>query len=100
MLYVSSIIQDKKGRTHFIVSNNSKEDRFFIVKWEGKNWCFRIPAMPKPLDVYKLAEYSNLSYKDLPFDIDCSVPYTIEKAECFDGETKIVDFNFYCKLNS
>ena len=94
MLYVSSIIQDKKGHTHFIVSNNSKEDRFFIVKSEGKNWCFRIPAMPKPLDVYKLAEYSNLSYKDLPFDIDCSVPYTIEKAECFDGETKILDFNF------
>ena len=32
--------------------------------------------------------------KDLPFDIDCSVPYTIEKAECFDGETKILDLNF------
>lgn len=93
-LYVSSIIQDKKGRTHFIVSNNSKEYRIFIVKYDGKKWSFFIPAMPNPLDVYKLPEYKDLNYKDLPFDIDCSVPFKIDKAECYDSEIKLMDFEF------
>ena len=93
-LYISSVLQDKQGNTHFIVTNNLKEDRTLIIKHGVQEWRFEIPAMPSPLDVYKLPEYKNLRYKDLPFDVDCTVFAILEKGECYDGDVKILDFEF------
>lgn len=93
-LYVTSVIQDVHGNTHIIVSNNSKEDRTLIVKYGVQEWKFEIPHMPQPLEVYKLEKFQNLTYDDLPFDIDCIVPTLLNSGQCFDGETKILEFKF------
>lgn len=55
---------------------------------------FEIPHMPQPLEVYKLEKFQNLTYADLPFDIDCIVPTLLNSGQCFDGETKILEFKF------
>ena len=93
-LYVTSVIQDVHENTHIIVSNNSKEDRTLIVKYGVQEWKFKIPHMPQPLEVYKLEKFQNLTYDDLPFDIDCVVPALLNRGQCFDGGIKILDFNF------
>lgn len=94
LLYVTSVIQDTKGKTHIIVTNNTTDDKILVVKTIEKIWKFVIPKMPPPKPLYKDESYKDLRYYDMPFDVDCEIPFLLQEGTCYDGETELMSFDF------
>ena len=94
LLYVTSIMQSEDGKTHIIVTNNTKEDKNLVVKSCGYKWYFSIPKQPAPIDVHKKEEYATLRYHDLPFDVICTIPQILQNGTCYDNDKIIQQFDF------
>lgn len=94
LLYVTSVIQDTEGKTHVIVTNNTKENKTLVVKSNNKTWEFIIPKMPAPKPLFLDESFKDLRYHDMPFDVDCEIPFLLENGICYDDTTELISFDF------
>ena len=55
------------------------------------DFCF--PVTPR-YTLYKDESYKDLRYYDMPFDVDCEIPFLLQEGTCYDGETELMSFDF------
>lgn len=104
-LYVSSVWKDSQNITHVICTNDTSIDKILTVHTDKGDYEFEIPHCPsnwalggeidKKVNPNEALEdkngipYTNYRFKDMPFDIDCTISENINSVICFDGETQI-----------
>lgn len=87
-LYIGSVWKDS-GKTHFSVTNDTDFERTLTIVTDKGTFTHTIPACPKG------DELNDISYADMPFDIDISVPSDCGYAVCYDttfGNSKQLRF--------
>ncbi|SFB19124.1 hypothetical protein SAMN05216249_11252 [Acetitomaculum ruminis DSM 5522] len=83
-LYVGSVWKDKDG-IHMSVTNDTNEERKLMV-YTNKGWRKYNVAACKTCNQLTIDKYS---YKDMPFDIDITIPEDIDFLVCYDTTSDI-----------
>lgn len=78
-LYIASVWKEG-GNTHFSVTNDTNAERKLLIYTNRDSYEFAIPACPKGEELT-----SNLTYEDMPFDLEIVIPENCEYAICYDN---------------
>lgn len=78
-LYVGSVWKEN-GATHFSVTNDTNEERILLIYTDKGRYEQRIAACPSGEQLN-----SEMTYEQLPFDLDVAIPVDCGYAVCFDG---------------
>jgi len=78
-LYIGSVWKEE-GETHFSVTNDTNRERILLVHTDKGTYNYTIPACPLGSTFT-----SDMTYDELPFDIDIVVPVDCDYAVCFDN---------------
>ncbi len=78
-LYIASVWREN-GKTHFSVSNDTNQERTLTIYTDKGTFEYVIPACPKGEEMT-----SAMTYCDMPFDLDITVPTECEYAVCYDN---------------
>lgn len=100
-LYISSIFSDNNNKIHIICSNDTNTDKTLKVIADSKTYYFTIPHCPsnwalggeidrkvnpnESLVDFNGVSYKTYRYKNMPFDIDCSIDCYATSIECYDN---------------
>lgn len=106
-LYVSSVFVDNNQKMHIVCSNDSRLDKTLTIKTDKGEYSFEIPHCPsnwalagetgnkrnpaESLIDSKGRPYTEYRYKDMPFDIDCTIDLSSKSIVCYDGDTEILN---------
>lgn len=77
-LYIGSVWKEN-GMTHLSVTNDTNQARTLLVYTDKGEFEFEIAACPKGAELT-----SDMSYDQMPFDLDIVIPENCEYAVCFD----------------
>jgi len=78
-LYVGSVWK-ADGKTHFSVTNDTKQERKLVIETDKGIYQYTIPAC------YVSSQFtSDLLYEDFPFDVDIVIPADCQYAVCYDN---------------
>lgn len=91
-LYVSSVWKDDENRTHIICSNDTNSEKTLTVVTNVGEKTFIIPKCYTNNELNDTNK--ELTFVDMPFDIDCIIEENVDYIICYDGDYKIRFVNF------
>lgn len=82
-LYVGSVWKEN-GKTHLSVTNDTNQERVLQIYTDAGEYTYTIPACLTGSELVSEENLYQVTYSDLPFDIDIEIPKDCQYIVCYD----------------